>query len=258
MTRWRKRLLGQMVAALIVLAASGCGLRDYQSRMDEQRKRVQEIDEFHSLLDDPIEMPVMLYLNSKEEKPAWPFEIYLRLPKGYGMTPKDKTPYYIPCFRYSGGDPAYSVFIAAANLVESDAKQDVGKYTAKNFRVYVKRAIEDFYVKTYDKFKLTLPEKVEERSDIVKSFALYPDEGKPMLFKIYEYYDTANVKTKDHSVFRVHLHEDGARQICIVEQRPLRMPNEAHDKAFRACLRTLDMSPEAATKRSQFKKARGF
>src|SRR5439155_9457336 len=106
------RMCGLAVIALT--GASGCGLSEYQSRMDEQRTRLQNFDDNNRLLDDPIDMP-RLKLKDKDgnpgEKLAWP-DVFLRLPKGYATTPKDKDPYgYVflekqnlfPCYRYAGG-----------------------------------------------------------------------------------------------------------------------------------------------------------
>ena len=244
----------------VLMVAGGCGLPEYYNKMDAQAARVREFDETNNLLDDPIDMPTMQTVTSKEEKPAWPFDVYLRLPRGYGTAPKDKNPYYInfAFFRYSGPGPSYNVFLVAAFVAESDKKQETGKYFPKLFRTYVKSAIEDFYARTSaPKFSLKLPDTSKERTETMRRFSAYPEEGKSLSYSVYEYTDAANVKAAPQSVFRVHILEEESKQVCIVEQRPLRVVNEEYDKAFKLCLRTLDISTDAASKRAQFRKAKG-
>jgi hypothetical protein len=237
--------------AIFVLTLCGCGVNEYQQRMDAQRARIQELDDTNALLDDPIEMPTVQAGVGKELGPAWPFPVFLRLPQGFGTTPKDNTPYYLHFFRYAGADPSYSLFISAAWVADTEAKQEeLKKFTSRNFRLYVRRAIEDYYFKT-NKFKLTLSDKVEERNEIVKPFVNYPDDAKPMRYGYREYNDLANKALADHSLFRAYFMEDSGKQICIVEQRPLRVPNETFDKAMKASLRTLDVGPDAASKRKK-------
>src|SRR6266704_2826576 len=97
-----------IVAALI--GVGGCGLSDYQKRMDEQRARIQDFDDANRLLDDPIERPIIKAPDGNDftDKAAWHFETFLRLPKGYGTREKDKTVYGQPKWpyvfvRYTGG-----------------------------------------------------------------------------------------------------------------------------------------------------------
>jgi hypothetical protein len=243
--------------AIGLIVVAGCGVNEYQQRMDAQRERIQDLDDTNALLDDALEMPTVHADIGKEISPAWPFNVYLRLPKDFGTTPKEKTPYYVnfPFYRYGGADPGYNLFVAAAFVAESDAKQEVLKFTKGNFRVYTRRAVEDYYVKT-TKIKLTLPEKIEERSEIVKPFTPYPDDLKPMRYLYHEYNDLSNVKLPGHTLFRVYIFEEEGKQVCIVEQRPLRVPNDNFDKAMKACLRTLDIGPDAASKRKKFTKTR--
>ena len=224
------------VVSLLLIATGACGVTEYHQRMDAQRARIQDLDETNALLDDPVEMLSMQYGVNKELSPAWPFPVYLRLPKDFGTTPKDKAPYFenFPFFRYTGPDPAYSVFIAAAHVADSEAKQSAANFTAKNFRFYIRRAIEDYYLKA-NKVKLKLPEKIEERNEIVKPFVAYPDEAKPIRYLFHEYNDTAN---KVHGTFLCFAFTSWKKtaQVCIVEQRPA-WPAENFDKAMKAALR---------------------
>src|SRR5262245_12635119 len=103
-----KAVIAHLALAASVLASSGCGMNDYLSRMDAQRARIQEIDEINGLLDAPIEMPTMKIAATNEERPAWPFEVFLRLPKGYGAaTDKKPTQENVPFFRFNGPEQDY-------------------------------------------------------------------------------------------------------------------------------------------------------
>jgi hypothetical protein len=256
MAAFAKPLRPCVLLLIAFIPSSGCGLSDYQQRMDAQRVRIQKFDDTNNLLDDPIEMPI--WKTTTEEKNAWPFDVFLRLPKGFGTAPREKTPYYVnfAFFRYNSHEPAYSIFIVAAD-VALDAKQETfGKYLPDKFRRYVGEGLKDFYRKKY-KAELVLPEKEELRAEPIERVALYPDDLKPILYRTCEYRDTSNPKAAEPSTFRLHLHESEGKQICIVEQRPLRTPNETFDKAMRASLGTLEFGEAAANKRAQFKKMKG-
>jgi hypothetical protein len=150
-----------------------------------------------------------------------------------------------------------SVFIVAAHIADG-GKESAGVYSTKMFPVYVKRAVEEYFLKN-SKVRIDLPEKYTDQSDPVKRFALYEDEMKTIAFRVFKYRDVGNAKAKEQmSDVRLYFHEDGSHQICIVEVRPARGLFENHDKAFRASLRTLDISPDAGTKRLQYRRTRGL
>src|SRR5579872_252464 len=91
--------LRNLLFGLLVLSAAGCGLSDYQNRMDAQRARIQKFDDAHQALGDPIDIPTL-----PGKGPSWPFDVYVRLPKSYVV---DKQPYgsNFGFFRYHGGEP---------------------------------------------------------------------------------------------------------------------------------------------------------
>jgi hypothetical protein len=261
-----------ILAVIVLIAASGCGMAEYERRMDAQRVRVQKYDEANRLLDDPIETPVMQLKNPKEgekaEIPAWPYEIFLRLPKGYGSTPKEKTPYNdpFPCYRYTGGtEGALNIFVAAAAIMdppkaETELKlpEDFAKYYAVNFRTYLRVALQKFYEKT-SKSAFTLQEK--GKPQFYRGFevvAPYPDPDKPtrVTYTSYLYTDEGNPQPKDKepSAFDVYIHEQIGKQVCIVVHRPLRPASAEMTKSIEACLGSLDVSGDAGNKRVQFKK----
>jgi hypothetical protein len=249
------------IALIVLIGASGCGLSDYQNRMDAQRLRVQEFDDGNRLLDDPIDMP-RVKLKDPEEQTAWPFEIFLRLPKGYSTAPKETEVYkqHFPFCRYSGGsEGATNLFVAAAWIQDSKKDDEPGRYDARNFRDYVRGALGEYYLKTYTRI-LPFPEKVEIKSREVRAVTPYPDpSGAKIPFKTILYTDEGNKQLKDHSAFEVYLREQGGKQVCIVVQRPARPANaEGLNKSIDACLGSLDIGSNASVKRYSYKKAKGI
>ena len=258
------RWLGMV--ALVGSAASGCGLSEYQAKMDAQRVRVSEFDEINRLLDDPVEMPVQPSVAEKADaKPAWPFDIFLRLPKGYAFY---KTPYYknFSFYRFQGPEERKNVFIVAATIAEPKGTEEFGKYLPENFRRYVWAAVDDFYFKTYkadpniigNRNKVFLPgDKVKYEPFEARFFTPISGENKTIPYQSVIFTDKDNKMLKEHSEFRAFYHIEPGRQICIVVQRPLKTPHETFDKSIEAAsLGTLDISVEAAGKRAQFKQAR--
>jgi hypothetical protein len=257
----------------VVLLSAGCALQDYHNRMDAQQARIKEFDEINASLEDPIEMPKIQITNPKEEKPAWPFEIFLRLPKGYGTTPKPvdidptlkKGPMLelFPMFRYNAdADPNYNIFVAAAAIAEMGRKDEFGKYHPPVFRMYVQGWLQEYYLLKH-KFPLVVPVKLDSSVEVAKRFQPYPDDAKPIPYQTFQFSDAYLKKIESPTLFRVYFHDDkaSARQVAIVTQTPLRPTNEDADKTFRKVfansLRTLEIGPDAAKQRTQYRRAKG-
>jgi hypothetical protein len=241
----------------LLIGVSGCGLSDYENRMDAQRKRVQDFDEFNRLLGEPVETPVM------DESAAWPFDVFLRLPKGYGVTPRDKTPYldHFPFFRYAGGsEGAIDLFIAAAWLTEGKQEDAYLKYSRANFRIFIQQALERYYAKTNKIAHLFQEKNTSKRRDLAfKMHSPYADPEAPAKvgYRYWLYTDESLIKPPDQSAFDVYIHEQAGRQCCIVVHRPLRPAGAELTRSIEACLGSLDIGPDAAGKRALAKKAKG-
>ena len=194
----------------------------------------------------------------KQAEDAWLFDFYLRLPKGFGSVPKDKTPYFspFPCFRYAGPESGFDVLVAAAQNADFRAKETekFDKYYPENFRYFVRMAMKEFYAKANPKADASWIDRQEEKrkaeedqakkkGEVIppKSFepvTPYSDESadpkKRVIYQYFaEYAEPANPKNKDKklSIFRVYIHdeparlkEDGTRepgkQIAIIVHRP--------------------------------------
>ncbi len=245
---------------IVILAGflpSGCGLNEYQRTMDEQRARIRKFDERNRQLDDPIEIPVYTRGKVKEEAPAWPFDFILRLPKGYGTLPKEKTNYYLdfPCFRYAGGmEGARSAFVAAA-LVGEPGGTEPGKYALDIFRQNVQHALSDYLRK--NRKGLLDPGDGKYTPYRYRQFSAYPDSAPILAFDWTEYRNTFSTQANEHTVFDVYIHADGDKQVAVVVHRDLQTPNlETINAAFQTSLGSLDVNGDIAKRRAAFRKRR--
>lgn len=256
------------IFTLVLIGASGCGLSDYQSRMDAQRERVQQFDEANRLLDDPVNVPKIEFQDPKETNPqqksAWPFDVFLRLPKGSGVSPKDNITFAdnFVVFRYASFTPgAYNFFVAAARIADDNQKEpEPGKYTRTGFLSYVKPAMDIYYANTY-KIPAVLAQTTKVASKEVKVVTAYPNPEAPatVKFSFFTYTDEANtqVLAKDRSAFDVYYHEKAGKQLCLIVHRPLQSANAASLKtAIETSLGTLDLTSEVSKKRSEHRKAK--
>jgi len=255
------RVLTVVALASIALACIvGCGVSDYERQMDKQRQRIQEFDDTNRLLDDPIENPLMPAAGVKAEAPAWPFEFFLRLPKGYALVPREKddkalvvTPF--PLLRYSSSEAGSSLFVAAAIVPKT--KDDKANEATERFRTLVRLALEAYYAKAIG-VKLAFPDKLPIQSIEVTRFVTNSaaPEGR-VAYDVITYTDKHNILAKQHVAFQAYFHKDGDRHVCIVAHRPLAtIADPAFRKGLEACLGTLDLSNEASGRRSQFLRAK--
>ena len=146
-----KTVLRGFLAAALALTC-GCGLSDYEKRMDEQRERMNLFDEENAALGDLIDMP-----GGKDPRGAdvkIPFEIFLRLPKGMSGTFKERDAIYLfenqPLYRYHG-KPDVNVFAAWTRLAEKDAKAKPKEDEAlpEDFRRRVRGGLIEFITREY-------------------------------------------------------------------------------------------------------------
>ncbi len=254
LTPWHGQILFMLLSC-----ACGCGLPDYEKRMDVQRARIAEFDEYNLLLDDPIDIPVTpIKAGKPETQPAWPFPVFLRLPKGY-VPGKEKptSAKDFPRVRYKLEDAGMNIFVAAAMEVKKG--EDPGKhmYLSSTFRTRIKAALADFCFKEY-----AIHVSLTERSKAQLEFAgltPYPDTATTLAYDFaqYENLGGGSAKVPAPFTFELYVHENAGRQVAVVFQRAARLANmDGHKKMVEACLGTLDISAAAASKRLAFKSLR--
>ena len=241
---------------MMMLLLAGCGLPDYEKRMDEQRARIAKFDEMNRQLDAPIEMPSVQPKNEKEPpQPAWPFEVYLRLPTGLGTKQKDKvfSMKTFPLVRYAG-ETGMAAFVAAGFIQESK-KSDVAaerKFTTETFRRETRVALQI-------KYDVAFSEKQRLSPYEAPIFSAYPDSTTNLMFKHLQYSNLAGGPKIGNFALELYFFEDeeAGKQIAIAFQRPARLTDpDAHRRLIDSSLGTLDISNEAPSKRASFRRPR--
>jgi hypothetical protein len=138
--------------AIAFVLAGGCGLSDYEKRMDEQRDRLNLIDEENAALGDLIDMPSGKDPYGGEIKV--PFEIFLRVPKGVSGAFQERDSLYVfekqLLVRYIGNKTDVNVFAAWARIAEKDAKTKPkeDEVLPEDFHRRVRGALMDFIART--------------------------------------------------------------------------------------------------------------
>jgi hypothetical protein len=255
--------LAQIVAAMVcvVLAAPGCAMREYEARMDDQRRRLEIFDEENRFIGSGwIGMP-MIEVPAKEgskdslKVPAWPFEVFLRPPKEV-FTAAAATVYQSPAqdlrlFRYPATTPGYNFFIAAGLVADKEKTKDgryrVGEYTIEDFRDRVRGACLDYYRKEY-KFNPPGDFLVIDPAKLQK-IPMQPitDRGAPLPSFDYEalaFKDTFN-HAKEPAIIQVYLyqHPRENKQVAIIVQFPATwMSDDSFKQAINWSLKTLDVT----------------
>jgi hypothetical protein len=93
------------------LAAAGCGLSDYEKKMQEADARLQRFDEKNKALGDPVTFP------SGEAAP--PVDVFLRPPKGVAKEPSQQQgdpPFHFP----ASGGVCSDVYLMFGNPKDDD------------------------------------------------------------------------------------------------------------------------------------------
>jgi hypothetical protein len=240
--------------ACLLLSTLGCGLRDYEARIDAQRQRVQFLDDENRLLGGAIVPP-----SDALGAPAWPFDIFLRLPRQVGTAssaiyqanpPKPQDP---QLFRYAG--PAgFNVFLAAGRTAGKDTKVRPGEWSIATFRTQVRGALLEYHWKEY---KVNPQFALLDKLQLPKITKLPVNERGAALSAI-DYDSTAFAA----EAFRydLYFHQHASRQLAVIFQYPsASAADENWKQAMDWSLKTLDVTQApvkraALVSRRQFKK----
>jgi hypothetical protein len=253
--------LARAAVAAGLLALVGCGLSDYESRMDAQQARLKILDEENRNLGDAIDQPK--YVVKDTPYNFWPFEVFLRVPKNVsGRLPTENAQFVfenLSLFRYAGPD-GYNVFVAAGNIAEpnKENKYKDGEWPPDLFKGYVREALKDYYRKTYrvnyefpffTKANLTTEKKVPIND---RGVALPPLEFEMIRFK-----DSANA-AKEPSEFRAYFHHQSARQVGVIYQFPANLGDSSGlNASIDWSIKSLNIM-EPQLKRAEFEKRQKF
>lgn len=250
---------GELMRVLLFAATlgfvAGCGLSDYEKRMDEQRARLELHDEEAKLLSDIIEMPRGKDAYGNEIKV--PFDIFLRFPRPVTSTFRGPKAIYHggnkqPLYRYEGKTDM-NVLVALAKVASSkDAspkdKAPEGEEAPEDFRTRVREAIMDYISREY-RMSATPPEFTELKKDVRQTTR----EGRPHTLE-FETIVFDDPRRQEPSRFFVFFHTQKYRQAVVIYQVPAQQANDkAALHALDISLKTLEILPAATGMRMAFR-----
>jgi hypothetical protein len=114
----RRYVIGRGAAAVLtasaLVALFGCGLSEYEEKMERSQQRIDDFDRDNQFLGNPIELPTK---KNEEGKPLPQVEIFLRPPRKVVSQPKADMRADL-LYRYPGNDPFIEMDVAT--LPEKD------------------------------------------------------------------------------------------------------------------------------------------
>lgn len=251
-----------LLLLVFLLASAGCGLSDYEKQMDQQRARIKIFDEQNKYLGDVLEMPKRKVKEKVDDKveehdvPAWPFEIFLRLPRGIERTVPEKGGVFqassLVFCRFLGPEGASSVIVTVALVGVRDDKtktedktkaKDSGSLTPDEFRDQVRVGVGNILNRNFP------PSKPQKVTLIPKNYK--GEQQGPLAFELMAYEDPPEVK--DAQYVAIYLHQKAGRQAALTFQQPAKnKSNPTFMEGVDRCLKSLDISEQAAERRAQY------
>lgn len=247
------RLFSRTVCVAALAYVLGCGLSDYEKRMDEQREKMRAFDEEVLLLGDLIEMPYQLDAKNKKI-PLIPFDVFLRMPKGvsakFGGAGATYTYANQPLYRYSGNQTDFNVFIAGAKVLDKKSKTPPkdDQVSPDDFRFRVRGGLQDFFSRQHG-VGLQIPDDAKYKKD--RRAAFRKGALRQLQFDALEVEDP---RVQNPSKLFIFFHDWVDRQVAVVYQVPKAKADASFNKTLDISLKTLEISPLASQLRSAFKR----
>ena len=238
-------------AALALLLLCGCGLGDYEKRMDEQRERLARLDEEALLLGDLIDMPSGKDAYGNDIKV--PFAIFLRVPKGVSGAFKGREAVYYgdkqPLYRYYGKSDL-NVFIALALTPDMSApgKAKEDEISPDIFAARVRSGLQDFVRREY-----SLNANPPDSSQLKKEAReVLRNNTKITLNFLTLTFD--NQGQQGPTRFSLFFSQKGNRQAAVIYQYPQTLvTDQQFQRMLDYSLKTLEISYVADSLRTSFK-----
>jgi hypothetical protein len=232
----------------LFMAAAGCSLRDYESQIDEQQKRIALIDDENRILSDCIDVPM---IEGKDRKiPAWPFDVFLRLPHdtatqsiaSYALNGMDPR-----LFLYRGS-PGYNVFLAAGFIpIEKEKGVELHKgkgesrpeWPIETFRMHVRGALMDYCRKEL---------KINPEFPLFSKFQKIVKQPIPDRDFLQTQVDYDAIASKvEPTLFQAYFRQLGDRQFAIIFQLPVAAQSDGNvTTGIDWSLKTLDIGQSSA------------
>jgi hypothetical protein len=232
--------------ALGLVLATGCGLGDYEKRVEEERARVQAIDEEEQALGTPLLMPDNPFAADEAKGHPMPQnEVFLRPPRGISSRPADaEKPTRagdVFLFRYPGPE-GYNLFLAGAAP---------GTLATQQFRKDVRTALSE-YAANLSKQPLTFPPNAA-LTGVIKQPPVSRTVKLPPIRLEGQSVDDSAADDKGHRYLLHFQRVAGNRQIAVIYQLPRAAAGQANvTQAIDLSLRTLGIGPDAALQRKVY------
>jgi hypothetical protein len=227
--------------ALVLLAAGGCGLDDYQRRMDEELVRVKYIDEEQKSLSDVVNLPMNPDAKEPSDQPIInQIYVFVAAPRWAGTLLADKEePSYgerrkVPLYRYPGKE-GYNLFLAGedGSLTGEEFQQEV----LGALRSYGRRVLGRDPLPALD-LKLTRVTKqpFQPRGELTPR--------PPIRLDSFEHNEAETFKDACH--FEVYFYSADRKQVAVIYQTPLAARGDsAVRQGIEYSLKTLGVGSEA-------------
>jgi hypothetical protein len=223
----------------LLVLLSGCGLDDYEKRIDKERARLRVFDEENKYLGDMLEPPA---------RPPVVFDIFLRLPRGIAGSADEVDGAHEGnepiVYRYPGPD-GFNLFVAEAVLGPRDPKNvNKGEWTPANFQDGFRLALGTMLMKYYRQ-----PEIIKRLARPATSTTgeKLPD----LVFDCFVLKDDPAIKDASH--LYVYIHQNSARLLGLAFQVPQARKDETMvQQGIDFSLKSLDIGENAHAKRTAF------
>jgi hypothetical protein len=225
--------------ALGLLLGAGCGLGDYEKRVEEERARVQAFEEEDRALGVPLLMPDNPYAADEGKNHPMPQnEMFLRPPRGISSRPADEEKPIragdVFLFRYPGPE-GYNLFLAGAAP---------GTLKTEQFQQDVRKALSE-YVAQLTKQPLTFPPNAV-LTGVVKPPPVSRTVKLPPIRLESQAVDDSAPDDKGHRYLLHFQRVAGNRQIAVIYQLPRAATTQANvTQAIDLSLRTLGIGLDA-------------
>lgn len=247
------------VAALVF--AGGCGLADYEKRIDEQKEYLQRFDEENELLGQPLEMPTRTVKDDKGlrlETPL-PLEFFLRPPKGIANKFKAEDPPFVyeglPVVRYEG-PKGYNVLATTAPVTPEKGKAVAkGSLRVKEFQQRTRGALADYFQKQSGRVMPWLSPDFEKTKPDTRVFPNPRGKSTQITFDTQTLAE--HVDKKAGALFYLYFTSTPFQQGAIIFQVPAEVSDNAVLKrAIQLSVNTYALGVDATKKRADFRRTR--
>ena len=260
------RRRGIWMLALIFLSA-GCGLSEYEKRMDRQNVALKRFDEENKALEDPLDAPMFVDPKAPIGQAVLPVEFYLRPPKGTVIKAKDleePKPGKFVLVHYPG--PAgFNVLVTTGKTPADEKNPKPKEMTPKEFQHRVRQALAGFYQMEYKKpfdfskfektEKKTIPSVSAKGAPINLNFDYQaitddPDPGRKNIAK-----DPKDKSADPYHDFRLYFYQTAGEQAAIIYEMPAAKRNDGEaNLKVDFSIRSLALGADAMIKRHNYRK----